>query len=255
MEPTEESLLQITKIALVLRVTPLAQGRYEIHRNRPTHGLIQNVSGEKRYEFADGMHFSVRAQEIFLLPRGSTYRVTGVEPGPCYAINFDVSERKTRTPFVFEPRNPAAYLSAFREAEYAWRTRQEGYLLKCQEMLCRLLYQTVQERRPVAGGEQQRIEPALRRMREEYIHPPVRVEELAALCGMSAVTFRKLFRRQMGLTPVAYLRQMRIERACELLATRLYTVSQVAEMSGFGDPAVFCREFKRATGRTPSGAE
>jgi AraC-like DNA-binding protein len=45
---------------------------------------------------------------------------------------------------------------------------------------------------------------------------------------------------------------MRINYARELLAARVYSVTEAASLSGFNDVAYFSREFKKATGTSPS---
>ncbi|WHS33906.1 AraC family transcriptional regulator [Brucella sp. NM4] len=46
----------------------------------------------------------------------------------------------------------------------------------------------------------------------------IRCEDLAAVCRLSVSHFSKIFRHSFGVTPHAYVQQMRIERSKELLA-------------------------------------
>lgn len=62
----------------------------------------------------------------------------------------------------------------------------------------------------------------------------------------------RLFKRNTGQTIFHYLTDLRIERAKQLLATGLYTVSEVASRTGFRDIYYFSRVFKKCTGSTPS---
>ena len=48
------------------------------------------------------------------------------------------------------------------------------------------------------------------------------------------------------------LNDNRIERACELLAKGDASVSDVAALCGFKDPAYFIKTFKRTLGTTPA---
>jgi len=58
------------------------------------------------------------------------------------------------------------------------------------------------------------------------------------------------FRKATGLPPHAYLRQLRVERARELLFRRM-PLAEVALAAGFADQAHFTRTFKQITGTTP----
>jgi two-component system response regulator YesN len=49
-----------------------------------------------------------------------------------------------------------------------------------------------------------------------------------------------------------YLTQVRVEEAKRMLKDPKYNVMQVAEGSGFEDPAYFTRVFKKLEGITPS---
>ena len=66
---------------------------------------------------------------------------------------------------------------------------------------------------------------------------------------------RRIFIRDMGMSPIAYLTDMRIRNAKKLLCEneRLhYTVAEIATASGYSDISYFSRMFKKTTGLTPS---
>lgn len=66
---------------------------------------------------------------------------------------------------------------------------------------------------------------------------------------------RKLFQKEMGLTPLKYMIDLRMKRARSMLAaarTREYTVAEVAERCGFSDALYFSRVFKKYYGCSPS---
>ena len=54
-----------------------------------------------------------------------------------------------------------------------------------------------------------------------------------------------------GQTPVAFLRQMRLRRAAELLKHDRYTVSEVMYMVGMTNPSYFSKCFAEVYGVTP----
>ena len=64
--------------------------------------------------------------------------------------------------------------------------------------------------------------------------------------------FRKLFLREMGMSPMAYLRKMRIEKAKEYLKLPSMSVSETAYAVGYSGIYPFSRVFKRETGESPS---
>lgn len=92
---------------------------------------------------------------------------------------------------------------------------------------------------------------AARWLQAQQSSPSVTIAQLATELGYHRTHLTKLFKREMGLTPVAYLQQLRIERARSLLAEPL-SVEEVALSVGYSDPLYFSKSFKKMTGHTPS---
>ena len=86
----------------------------------------------------------------------------------------------------------------------------------------------------------------LNRMGEALAMPQVARE-----LGMSYSLFRQRFREMTGFPPAAYLRQIRINRACELLHGTDRALAAIAETTGFGSVYHFSKAFKQATGQAP----
>lgn len=69
---------------------------------------------------------------------------------------------------------------------------------------------------------------------------------------------RKLFKKEVGVTPHEYLTQYRLQRAKDILVSGVtnrysnYSVTQIAEACGFSDPLYFSRVFKKYYGVAPS---
>ena len=88
----------------------------------------------------------------------------------------------------------------------------------------------------------------LKRRTEEVVD----MEELAASLHASYAHFRRLFKRQTGLSPYQYHLQLRINRAREMLHGTTLTIKQVASRLNFENPYHFSKIFKRKTGMSPS---
>jgi AraC-like DNA-binding protein len=109
------------------------------------------------------------------------------------------------------------------------------------------------------GGVAERVpardRPAVRRARdylEAHSAAEVRIDQLAATAGLSPFHLMRVFTREMGLSPYAYLINLRIARAKELLARGL-PPARVALETGFYDQSHLNRHFKRLVG-VPPGA-
>ena len=95
------------------------------------------------------------------------------------------------------------------------------------------------------------IAAALRFMEDRFTQT-VRVDEIARAVFLSPDRFTEVFAQSMGRTPRDYLRYLRVERAKALLQSGTATMTEVAQDSGFGDPAYFARAFRSATGVSPT---
>ena len=78
----------------------------------------------------------------------------------------------------------------------------------------------------------------------------VRLASVATECGMSAFQLIRVFHRVLGVTPYAYLVQLRVNRARDLLHQGV-NVSEVAYSCGFSDQSHLTRVFKKAVGVPP----
>lgn len=84
------------------------------------------------------------------------------------------------------------------------------------------------------------------------LHKPITPDELAGIACMSRPSFFRSFRREIGLTPLAFILQERITHASKLLTQQpRLSISEIAWASGFVSVPWFCLQFKKSTGHTP----
>lgn len=80
---------------------------------------------------------------------------------------------------------------------------------------------------------------------------PISVREMAEQIHLTERTFLRRFVKATGLKPKAYLQQLRIGKACEMLESTPVTVEQVAAAVGYEDTSAFRKTFIKVTGLTP----
>jgi AraC-like DNA-binding protein len=81
---------------------------------------------------------------------------------------------------------------------------------------------------------------------------PISLEDAAAVAGLSAFHFLRLFAKVLGLTPHQYLVRTRLKRAAALLAEENRSITEIALDVGFNDLSNFVRTFGSAAGVSPS---
>lgn len=238
-----------TRIVLAILVREGAA----IHKNRPSHGFALRVSGSCNYVFENGRTFAVGVNELIYLPKGSSYCVETLESGETYAINFELDSLDIFEPFTMRSRNLSAMLESFRSAEAAWRKRRTGYYLECTSALASIFMQLQKDaaRNYVSGKSTNTVRTALRYISEQYTDPELRIPQIASHCGLSEVYLRRLFDRVLGTSPSSYILDLRLQRAKSLICAKLYSLQQVAALSGFSDYTYFSRAFKKKFGTSP----
>ena len=78
------------------------------------------------------------------------------------------------------------------------------------------------------------------------------VDELVDEMGMGRTVFFNKLKSMTGLSPVEFIREMRIKRAAQLLEEHKYNITEVTYMVGMNDSRYFAKCFKNTYGVTPS---
>jgi AraC-like DNA-binding protein len=236
---------------------------YRPHSHRTwTIAVVQR--GAARFEL-DSTRQRADAGELFVLepeavhtgmaavPEGWAYKVLYVEP----AVLHDWAEaggpapRAARWVVFRDPSLRAALLSAHAALadEPDSLAVEEGVLRAIARLAPHLRGAAATRRRD--HGEHAAVRRARRYVQDRW-DQPVSLAELAGVAGLSRFELLRRFAQQNGLTPHAFQRDLRIERARGMLDDGMPTAA-VAAACGFADQPHFSRVFKRLVG-VPPGA-
>ena len=80
----------------------------------------------------------------------------------------------------------------------------------------------------------------------------ISVADVLEVVPISRRVLEQRFRKQLGRSPAAEIRRVRIEKAKQMLASTNRSLSQIAVACGFDHPEVLTRVFRRYEGTTPS---
>jgi len=135
-----------------------------------------------------------------------------------------------------QPRD-LSVLGPIAEKEIVWRLlcSEQGYRL-------RLI--------GLADSRLSQIGRAMRWMREHY-REASSIEELARLSAMSVTSFHRHFRAVALMSPLQYLKQIRLQEARARLLAKADDIVTVGHSVGYDSPSQFSREYKRAYGAPP----
>lgn len=87
---------------------------------------------------------------------------------------------------------------------------------------------------------------------EEHYAQNHSIAELAEACYVSESRLYHLFRKEMGITPVKFRNEIRVEKAANELRKRNKQIAEIAFENGFNSMTYFYEVFKAHTGMNPS---
>ncbi|WP_304266130.1 AraC family transcriptional regulator [Phocaeicola plebeius] len=85
----------------------------------------------------------------------------------------------------------------------------------------------------------------------KHLNEAIELEKLAEISCLSKDHFIRLFKKELGTTPLQYINQKKIEKAQLLLISEELAVKEIAFQLAFEDYSYFNRLFKKITGVTP----
>ncbi len=228
------------------------KGKGATRSNRPTWAIALKYEGETVYK-KNGKTFISNANNIVILPKGCNYQWNCIQSGHFYIVEFDC-DSSFDTIFSIPISNHEKILQIFKDCEYKRTLKNPIYkiaLLKNLYEILFLILSPLSTKSYQTETKRQKIAPALDFIVKNY-HQKIRNDELAAMVGMSTVYFRKTFTAIFGVSPIAYIHQIRIKKAKEILKSDYGSLSEIAISLGYADLYDFSRTFKKYIGISPS---
>ena len=96
-----------------------------------------------------------------------------------------------------------------------------------------------------------RVEKIIQMMRDD-VRGELSLAEFAQSVNLSVWRLCHIFKSDVGMPPIRYLRQLRMERAKHLLESSFLSVKEIAFQVGLNDESHFVRDFKSTYGYSPA---
>lgn len=108
--------------------------------------------------------------------------------------------------------------------------------------------------RPIEAesGAEKQLAAITKIIEDNVSDPDLNVNYLSEKSGIGTKQLYRLIKKLVGVTPVDYIRQMRMQKAAMLLEQRKFTVSEVMYMVGFSTASYFAKCFQAQYGCKPS---
>ncbi len=223
---------------------------------RKSDSLVFYIKGGHRFDFGD---YTVEAGEgnMLYIPYGSVYsnEVTG-ENTEYYQVDFNflkdgIPHNMFDKARVYTKETSINYLPLFREIYDVYSLHQPGYGMLCMSNILKIAGMISAEDMASgqSGSSSGKIENTINHL-NEYYYLNTSAEELAHMSSMSVSNMEKTFKNKIGMSPLTYRHNIRIEHA-KLLLSGGYSIAETAEKVGYGDVYYFSRMFKKLCKVTP----
>jgi len=218
---------------------------------RPFSSLTFRKSGKISVS-ASNTDFISAENTVTFIPCGCSYETEILEEGEMFVLHFWTLENSplfANIPMCAHVIHTDTFTNLFERALRHAQNLRNPYAPMADA------YRLLSEALPLFFGAEQapnsKMITCKSYLDEHICDCDLRVSSLAEQYGCSAVYFRSEFRKCYGCAPIEYIQKRRLEIACHLLQTNLYSVAEVATKSGFDSISYFSAQFRRAMGCTP----
>jgi AraC-like DNA-binding protein len=248
------------------------------------HALLFFRSGSGRFT-VNGTVYPIQSGTLFVLRPDSDLHCFSPQPGTAfhmYNLHFDLIERPDSRTIGYDqppagprrrlpagevlPRDPAspchlpvrltpalqAYERLFLRALHAFSLPDPASVLRRKAALLDILAFLIHgDSKPKVDDDDDGLDRVIAHIHADLARP-LPLSDLAQVAALSRSSFAAAFQRRFGLTPMAYVRRVRVETARHELLNLGLPVKAVAQRNGFANVHHFTRVFTRLTGFTPA---
>ena len=207
------------------------------HKLTPGKAMLLHIPQNHRYylpkesEFWDFVYISMHGREIMRL-----WRELEKAAGPIVELSEKSNTLKTFSG-LFEKAAAGELNSPFKASAMAYQMQMS----------------LMDELLPSAAGKGKIPEfmKNVIKFCQENIEKPPDVDEMAEISGYSRYHFSRLFTEHQGISPAAFLKELRLKEAIRLLQHEALAVKEIALKCGFQDASYFCKAFRHSYGMSP----
>lgn len=212
--------------------------------------FVYVLTGSCTYTFDDGYTFTVGEGDILYLAHRSVYQMDVHSDYNFIFCDFRFMGDEMRRSDVFTPKSSESAENTFKRLYKLYTDGMSNTFTDSMSMLY-TIYGLVIAGAEGDGESMEGIAAVKSYIDASYMDTAITVTALAERAGVSEVYFRKLFKKQYGVSPSKYVERVRLEGARQLMKYSFVTVEECALQSGFASVQYFCRVFKRVYGQTP----
>ena len=149
-------------------------------------------------------------------------------------------------------------LCSIDEAWFLCMNEEEGYEFEVRNVLSKIIYLMSKNLECIESNTSTKKLRDSHRMKnmlqyiDEHYSDNITINEVAESASLSVSECLRCFHRNIGTTPIQYLKSFRIKKAAELLTNTDMKIVDVGIICGFQDMSYFAKTFRNIYGCTPS---
>lgn len=95
------------------------------------------------------------------------------------------------------------------------------------------------------------VEKAVRFINDNILLQPITVSDAADVAGLSPAHFTRMFQNKIGIAPVKYIIEVKMNYAKKMLAEQDLSIKEIARLLHYEDQLYFSRQFTKCMGMSP----
>lgn len=215
--------------------------------------LVYCTGGKGAFRFENGPVIHYQAGEVVAIPPGAVHAnsseegftniyITMAEPSFAYKTSFRISDDDEGNIKMAFLQAKYFYMADIKNAEVVLSALGDlivGYMI--------VFHNNTELSEPV-----EKIRASIRR---NYFRPDYALDKVIREMPFHYDYLRKLFKKEVGSSPLEYMTKLRMKNAEVLLSTMWaneYSISEIAHMCGYEDALYFSRVFKKCCGCSPT---
>ncbi len=214
--------------------------------------LIYCTSGQGSFRFQDGRIIPYHAGELVVIPPREVHANSSEEGFTNIHLNISEPSFPYRSAFKIQDESGSLH-KAFVEARMYYtsdKSKRELVLASLGELITSYL---VVFRSNSEFTES--VEMIRNSILQNYTNPEYALDEYIRSLPFHYDYLRKIFKKELGMSPLEYMTSLRMKNAERLLSTMWtsgYAIAEIAQMCGFDNALYFSRVFKKYFGCSPS---
>ncbi len=215
--------------------------------------LVYCTGGEGAFAFENGAMINYRRGDVVVIPPRVRHANSSADGFTNIHMRMDAPAFHAKSAFRLAEDPEGRFAFTFREAKYYYQSdisKRELVLEALGDLISSYLMVYLSN-----SGYSEPVEQIRVAIMHSYTQPDFALDAAIRELPFHYDYLRKLFKKEVGVTPLEYMTGLRMKKAEGMLSSmwsRDYSVAEVAEMCGYSDPLYFSRVFNKHFGCSPS---